>query len=69
MCKKYCWNCSTWICEIIRYLKSIVDDSVIMCNEIISVTNISSTNVTNTLPVNVMSTVSINSDHKKKDIN
>ena len=47
--KKYCW---------LYY-------SVIMCNEIINVTDSVSTNVTITVPTNAMSTVSINSDYKK----
>ena len=33
MCEKYyIWNPSTCICENSRYLKSIVDDSVILCH-------------------------------------
>ena len=35
--KNYGWNSSTCICENSRYLKSIVDDSVVVCNEIINV--------------------------------
>ena len=32
MCKKdYNWNPSTCICKGSRYLKSVVDDSVIVC--------------------------------------
>ena len=35
-CKKYyIWNPSTCNCKNIRYLSSIMDDSTIMCNEII----------------------------------
>ena len=47
--KKYCW---------LYY-------SVILCDEIINVTDSVSTNVTITVPTNAMSTVSINSDYKK----
>ena len=36
-----------------------------MCNEIISITDNKSTNVTNTVLTNVMSTVSVSSDDKK----
>ena len=56
-----------------RYLKSISDDSVIVCDGIINVTdsvskNVTSTiptSVTNTIPLNVMCTVPINSHNKK----
>ena len=66
MCKKYySWNPSTCICENIRYLKNIVDDSGIVCNEMINVADSVSANVTNTISANVTSTVSINSDDKK----
>ena len=61
MCKKdYSWNPSRCICEKSRYLKSIFDDSVIVCNEIISIRNSISTNVTNTVSTNVTNTVSTN---------
>ena len=37
MCKKdNSWNSSICICENNKYLKSIVDDSVIACSEIIN---------------------------------
>ena len=53
-CKKdYSWNPSPYICESIRYSKSIVDNSVIACNEITNATD------------SVKSTVLINSDDKK----
>ena len=66
MCKKdYSWNPSTCICENSRNLKSIDGDLVIVCDEIMNVTNIVSTNVTNRVPTNVTSAVSINSDDKK----
>ena len=53
-----------------KYLKSIADNSVIVCDEILNAadsasTNTTSTNVTNTLPTNVMSTVSRNLHNKK----
>ena len=48
------------ICEKSRHLKSIVDDSVIMCGKIISVIDSALTNVTNT--------VSTNCDIQKSDI-
>ena len=58
-------NFSTCTCENSMYLKGIIDDSVIVCDEIINVTNSLSTNVTNTILTNVTSAVSINSDSKK----
>ena len=48
-------------------IATIVDNSVIVCNEIINVTDSVSTNVTNTISTNVASTVSINSDNKELD--
>ena len=40
-CKKdYSWNLTTCICENGKYLKSIVDDSKIVCDEIIYVMDI-----------------------------
>ena len=66
MCKKdYNWNPSTCICENSRYLKSIVDTLVIVCDEIINSMDSVSTNVTKTIPTNAMSTASIYSDDKK----
>ena len=65
MCKKdYSCNPSTCVCEYSRYLVSIADDSVIVCDEIMSFTESVSTNVTNTIPANITSIVSINSDYK-----
>ena len=53
-CKKdYNWNPSTCICENSKYLKSIADTSVIECDEIISVMDIVSTKMTNTVATNV----------------
>ena len=50
-CKKdYSWNPNTCICENSRHLESILDDSVIVCDEIINVAESVSTNVTNTIP-------------------
>ena len=55
MCKKnYNWNN--------KHLKCSVDDSVILCDKIINVTNNVSTNVTNTIPTSVTSIVPKNSD-------
>ena len=67
MCTKdFRWHPSTSICEISRYLKcKTVGDSVIVCDEIINVLDNLSTNVTNTLPTNVWSAVSINSDNRE----
>ena len=61
----YLWEC--------KYLKGTVDDSVIICDEKIDVTDSVSTNVTNTIPAsmentiltNVTSTAPINFDDKK----
>ena len=38
MWKDYIWNPSTCICENRKYLASVMDDSVITCNEIIEET-------------------------------
>ena len=36
MCKKdYIWNPYTWRCKNSKYLRSIIDDSVITCDDII----------------------------------
>ena len=65
-CKKdYSWNPSTCICENNKYLKSIPDTSVIECDEIITVMDIASTKLTNTIVINVTSTASINCHSKK----
>ena len=37
--KNYIWNPSTCTCENGRYTRSIIDDSVITCDEIIEETN------------------------------
>ena len=57
----YSWNPSTCICENSKYLKSIADTSVTACNEIISVMNIVSTKMTNTIATNI----SINCHNEK----
>ena len=59
MCKKdYGGNPSKYICKNNTYLKSIVDDSVIVCDEIINVAYSVLTNVTNTISADGTSTVS-----------
>ena len=61
-CKKgYFWKPSTCICENNKYLISIVDTSLIKCDEIVSVVDIVSTKITNVVATNV----SINSDDRK----
>ena len=60
MQKDYNCNPSACVCEICRYLKSIVDNSVILCREIIKVVDSASKNVSK-----CCANVSINSDHKK----
>ena len=55
--KNYSWNPSKCICVNGKYLKSVVDELVIKCSEII--------NITSNIPTNVTSTVSIISDDKK----
>ena len=40
MWKYYIWNPATCSCENGKYLASIIDDSVIMCYEIIEETNL-----------------------------
>ena len=63
--KNYVRNPSTCICENSGYLKSIADNSVIACDEIISVMDIVSTKMTNIISTNVVSTASI-SFHSEK---
>ena len=66
MCTKgYSWNPSTCLCENGKYLKSIADTLVSVCDEIINATDNVSTNVTNTIPTNFMSIVSTNVHSKK----
>ena len=52
------------IVGILAHLKCIVDDSVIVCDETVNVTDIISTNVTSTISKSVTSTVPVNSDDK-----
>ena len=61
--KDYSWNPSTSTCENSRYLKHIVDVSVIVFDEIIYIKDIvskSMTNMKNTISANVTSIVSLN---------
>ena len=44
--KKHDWNLGTCICEDISYWKSIVDNSVIECDEIMNATNVTFIDVT-----------------------
>ena len=50
--KNYSYNPSTCICENSKYLKSIADNSVIKCDEIISAMDIESIKMTNTIRTN-----------------
>ena len=50
----YGWNLSTCICENSKYLKSIADISVTVCNEIISVMDNVSTKKTSSIATNVI---------------
>ena len=59
--KNYSWNPSTCISENDKYLKSITDTSVIMCDEIVSVMDVVSTKITKTISTNP----SINCHNKK----
>ena len=60
--KDYSWNPSKCICE---YCSIIGDDSVIVCGKIVNDKDSVSTILTKHMPTNVMSTVPINSYHKK----
>ena len=59
------WNPSTCICEKVKYLKRIDDTSMIECNEIVTVIDIVSTKMTDTIAKNAMSTDSISCRCKK----
>ena len=62
MCQKdYSWNPSTCVFGISTYLETIVDDSIIVCDEIIKVVH--NAHVTNNVSANVTCTVSIKSDN------
>ena len=63
-CKKGC-NPSTCICENSRYLISIAETLVSVCDKIVNATNTIPVNMTNTISTNVTSTNSTNSDRKK----
>ena len=57
-CKKdYSWNPSTCTCDNGEYLKSIANTSVIACNDTVHVMDILSTKMTNTIPINIKSTM------------
>ena len=58
--KSNIWNPSTCICENVEYLTSTIDNSVIMCDEIINAKD----SVSTTTSANAMRTVSTNF-HKK----
>ena len=60
MRQKTFWNPTICSCENVEYLAIAIDDSVIMCDEIINVVGSVSTNIS----ANVMSAVSTNF-HKK----
>ena len=62
--KDYSWYPSTCICENSKYLKSIADDSKIVCDKLY-IMEIVSTNGANTIATNATRTVSINPDEKK----
>ena len=49
------WNSSICICENSKYLGSIIDNSVITCDEIINATDSVSTNITTTVSTNFYS--------------
>ena len=66
--KRYSRNPGTCVCESCRYLKRIVDNSLIVCDEVINATNILSTSVANAIPTNFTSTVPINSNDEKNMI-
>ena len=63
--KDYSWNSSTCACENRKYLKSIADDSLIACDEVIYVMDIASTKMKNTVVTNVTITILTNSEDKK----
>ena len=63
--KGYSCNPSTCIWENKKYLKSIADISMIQCDEIITVMDIVSTKMTNTIAANVTSPALVNCHSKK----
>ena len=71
-CKKYrtckigcSRNSRTFIFGNCRYFKSILGDSVIVCNKIVNVADGAWTNVTDTISASVTSIVSVFSDYEK----
>ena len=56
----YSWNPSTCFCENGNYLKSIVNTSVIECDEIIIVINIESTKKPNAIAAKKTNTITTN---------
>ena len=50
--KDYIWNLNTCACEINNYLKSIDDDLVITCDEIIDAVTTSYKEPKKTIPIN-----------------
>ena len=58
--KHYSWNPSTCICENKRYLKSVADDAVTECDEILNFMDSASTNMTTSISSNALSTMSAN---------
>ena len=60
-CKKvYSWNPSICFCENSKYFKSIADNSVPVCDEIIIFVDIVSTKRTNTIGTKNTNTIAIN---------
>ena len=65
-CKRdYSWNPSICICENNKNFKSIADNSLSKGDKIITVMDIVSTKITNTIATNIKSTASINCHSKK----
>ena len=76
MCEEiYISNPSTWTCENVKYLGSIINDSVITCNKIIeasksvlTITTLIKTTPTKTVPSKTIPTKALPTVlHKKKD--
>ena len=66
----FIWNPNTFICGNDEYLASSIDDSIIMCDEIINAVDSILTNgidIKNTKSTNVMSIVSITSHEKSEN--
>ena len=58
--KDYSWNPSICTCENKKHLKCIADYAVVVCDDIVNVTDSASMNVTNTLSKNVTHITSTN---------